>query len=109
MVKAYTFSTISQTPHGQIPAQNPQAMHFASSASFSIFVFKGEKITPEIALWSEGRAYSSDVSTCLASAAIFIGRTFRYTESGELALPSTTSKSRSIEMPKWRSFVWRYG
>ncbi len=70
---------------------------------------KEEKTTLKIALWSGGHTYSSDVSTFLASAAAFRGRTFRYTESGELSLPSTTSRSRSIEMPKCRSFVRRYG
>jgi len=75
----------------------------------STIVVLKEEMTPEIALWSGGHAYSSDVSTLLASVAVFDGRTFRYTDSGELVLPSTISKSRSIEMPKWRSFAWRYG
>ncbi len=43
-------------------------------------VSKEEMTTQDIALWSEGRAYSSDSSTFLASAAVFTGRTFRYTD-----------------------------
>jgi hypothetical protein len=35
----YTFSTISQTPQGQMPAQKPQPMHFDSSTTYSKDLF----------------------------------------------------------------------
>lgn len=31
----YTFSTMSQTPQGQTPAQKPQPMHLPSSTTYS--------------------------------------------------------------------------
>jgi hypothetical protein len=34
-VMIYTFSTISHTPQGQIPAQKPHPMHFDSSTTYS--------------------------------------------------------------------------
>lgn len=35
VVTCYTFSTISQTPQGQMPAQNPQPMQRFSSTTYS--------------------------------------------------------------------------
>ena len=35
----YTFSAISQTPQGQMPAQNPQPMHLLSSTTYSKDLF----------------------------------------------------------------------
>ncbi len=35
----YTFSTISHTPQGQMPAQKPQPMHFDSSTTYSKDLF----------------------------------------------------------------------